>query len=320
MSKQVKENTEDERHIQKFKVKKLSESHCRPWEQDFHDIAHSAAQHPNLPPSKMLSGLSLASIQISSRVSTDFPYSEPSRRRCSASNSTAKLRQTVSSSTVGQFSQRRARKSASTSTLSLLSQSALPVSLDNKFHTEALGELLQDDDQFGFVVMDGNGCLFGTVCGSTRNVSTSSASIFRSTVAWQSALRFADLRLEKRHNYVRKVAETCKQLFITDGQRPNVRGLCLAGSAEFKDVLNKSDLFDPRLKAVVIKMIGVSYGGENGFAQAIDLASDALANVKFVQEKKLISSILMKLRRTRASTASACETLSRASKWVPSTN
>ena len=31
---------------------------------------------------------------------------------------------------------------------------------DNKFHTEALGELLEDDDKFGFIVMDGNGSLY----------------------------------------------------------------------------------------------------------------------------------------------------------------
>jgi len=38
----------------------------------------------------------------------------------------------------------------------------------------------------------------------------------------------------------------------------------------------------------VIKIVDVSYGGENGFNQAIELAADALANVKFIQEKKLI--------------------------------
>ncbi len=30
-------------------------------------------------------------------------------------------------------------------------------------------------------------------------------------------------------------------------------------------------------------------GGENGFSQAIELSADTLANVKFVQEKRLIS-------------------------------
>ena len=32
----------------------------------------------------------------------------------------------------------------------------------------------------------------------------------------QSALRFARLRMEKRHNYVRKVAETAVQMYITN--------------------------------------------------------------------------------------------------------
>lgn len=48
-------------------------------------------------------------------------------------------------------------------------------------------------------------------------------------------------------------------------------------------------MFDQRLKAIVVKIVDVSYGGENGFNQAIELSADALANVKFVQEKKLIS-------------------------------
>lgn len=41
---------------------------------------------------------------------------------------------------------------------------------DNKFHTEALSELLEDDSKFGFIVMDGNGSLFGTLAGNTREV------------------------------------------------------------------------------------------------------------------------------------------------------
>ncbi|KAL4591518.1 hypothetical protein LXL04_004486 [Taraxacum kok-saghyz] len=36
---------------------------------------------------------------------------------------------------------------------------------DNKFHTEALNELLESDDKFRFIVMDGNGTLFGTLSG-----------------------------------------------------------------------------------------------------------------------------------------------------------
>src|SRR5438045_9538758 len=47
-------------------------------------------------------------------------------------------------------------------------------------------------------------------------------------------------------------------------------------------------MFDQRLQSKVIKVVDVSYGGENGFNQAIELSSETLGNVKFIQEKKLI--------------------------------
>ena len=50
--------------------------------------------------------------------------------------------------------------------------------------------------------------------------------------------------MEKRHNYVRKVAEVAVSLFITN-DRPNVAGLVMAGSADFKTELSQSDMFDP---------------------------------------------------------------------------
>ena len=160
---------------------------------------------------------------------------------------------------------------------------------DNKFHTEALSELLESDARFGFVIMDGNGTLFGVVSGNTRTV------LHKFSVdlpkkhgrGGQSALRFSRLREKARHNYVRKVAELASQHFITDN-KVNVTGIVLAGSADFKSVLSQSDLLDYRLRPKIVQLVDVSYGGENGFNQAIELAADSLANVKFVQEKRLI--------------------------------
>merc|ERR1719191_731506 len=97
---------------------------------------------------------------------------------------------------------------------------------DNKFHTENLAELLEDDDKFGFIIMDGNGCLLGTLSGNTRAI------LHKFSVdlpkkhgrGGQSALRFARLRLEKRKNYVRKVAETAVKMFM-ENDKPNVKGI-----------------------------------------------------------------------------------------------
>jgi len=161
---------------------------------------------------------------------------------------------------------------------------------DNKFHTEALNELLESDDRFGFLVMDGQGTLFGFLSGNSREV------VHKVSVdlpkkhgrGGQSALRFARLRMEKRHNYVRKVAELCTQFFIT-AEKVNCTGLVFAGLADFKTELSQSDMLDPRIKDKIIKIVDVSYGGENGFNQAIELSEEVLKNVKFIQEKKLIS-------------------------------
>ena len=65
--------------------------------------------------------------------------------------------------------------------------------------------------------MDGSGSLFGTLSGNSREV------LHKISVdlpkkhgrGGQSALRFARLRLEKRHNYIRKVAELATQFFIS---------------------------------------------------------------------------------------------------------
>jgi peptide chain release factor subunit 1 len=161
---------------------------------------------------------------------------------------------------------------------------------DNKFHVTDLKDLLENEDQFGFIIVDGSGALYGTLQGNTRTI------VHKFTVelpkkhskGGQSSVRFARLRIEKRHNYLRKVAETATQVFITN-DKPNVNGLILAGSADFKNELMGSDMFDQRLKPKVLKVVDVSYGGENGFNQAVELSQECLSNVKFVQEKKILS-------------------------------
>ncbi|KAJ3697548.1 hypothetical protein LUZ61_001253 [Rhynchospora tenuis] len=171
---------------------------------------------------------------------------------------------------------------------------------DNKFHTEALSELLESDDKFGFIVMDGNGALFGTLSGNTREV------LYKFSVdlpkkhgrGGQSALRFARLRMEKRHNYVRKTAETATLHFINPStSQPNVSGLILAGSADLKTELSQSDMFDQRLQAKILKVVNVSHGGESGFNEAIELSAEILANVRFIQEKKLIGKFFEEIRQ-----------------------
>jgi peptide chain release factor subunit 1 len=111
--------------------------------------------------------------------------------------------------------------------------------------------------------------------------------------------------MEARHNYLRKVAEMATQVFITDN-RPNVKGLILAGSADFKTELSKSDLFDARLQEKVLQIVDIAYGGSVGFNQAIHLSSECLGNIRFILEKKLILQFFTELQMDSGKT---CYTL-----------
>ena len=169
---------------------------------------------------------------------------------------------------------------------------------DNIFHLNELKYLLQDNDKFGFLIMDGNGSLFGTLQGSTKviinkfNVNLPK----KHSRGGQSSNRFERLRSETRHNYLRKVGEELTKSFITNNI-PNIKGLILAGSAEFKNDLQKSDLFDPRLAPIVLKIVDISYGGEMGFNQAIKLSQDSLKNVKFIHEKIVLERFYVEIAK-----------------------
>ncbi|KAF0972450.1 hypothetical protein FDP41_009353 [Naegleria fowleri] len=169
---------------------------------------------------------------------------------------------------------------------------------DNKFHVEPLQELLESDEKFGFIIMDGNGCLYGTLSGNTSTVLQKISVDLpkKHGRGGQSALRFARLRLEKRHNYVRRCAELAVQHFITN-DRPNVSGLILAGSADFKVDLTRTDLLDQRLQAIILKVVDIAYGGEIGFQQAIELSQECLKEVNFIREKKIIDEFFTEISK-----------------------
>jgi len=159
----------------------------------------------------------------------------------------------------------------------------------NHFITDPLKELLESDEKYGFIIVDGNGTIWATLQGNARNIVT------KFTVdlpkkhgrGGQSSNRFANIREEKRNAYVKKVCEYTTSSFITD-DRPNVAGIVIGGYADFKTQVSESHFLDPRLKKIVVNVVDVSYGLEQGLNQAIDLSRGVLKDIKLVQEQNLI--------------------------------
>lgn len=163
---------------------------------------------------------------------------------------------------------------------------------DSRFHCDALHSLMSHEEKLGFIILDGNGCMFATLSGTTKNI------LHQFSVdlpkkhgrGGQSSARFGRIRVEKRELYLKKVIENANNLFWDKTkEKATVTGLIIGGCAEFKDQLNRSDLLDPRLHRIVWKVVVTSYGGDNGLNQAIHESRQYLSEYKITKEKKIIA-------------------------------
>ncbi|MCL7022789.1 hypothetical protein MKW94_014830, partial [Papaver nudicaule] len=88
---------------------------------------------------------------------------------------------------------------------------------------------------------------------------------------------------------VEMIADLATQYFIDqDTMQPNISGLILAGFDYLMEALCLSGRLDPTLRDKVLCHALVSYAGDSGFNEAIDLSSKFLADGEFVQEKHLV--------------------------------
>ena len=165
-----------------------------------------------------------------------------------------------------------------------------------EFDTRVLESTLDDDTCYGFIIIDGSGVLFAKLDGQNKTILPNGFTVDlpkKHGRGGQSALRFARLRMEKRHNYLTKVKDECVKCFITDDM-PNVKGIIIAGIAELKHEL--VDMLDPRLKAVIIEVIDVAYGHTDGLKQAIALSADRLTGLKLSDEISTLKSFFNEIQ------------------------
>ncbi|CAK80746.1 unnamed protein product (macronuclear) [Paramecium tetraurelia] len=167
---------------------------------------------------------------------------------------------------------------------------------DNYFHIEQLEPLLKLEPSYGFIIMDGNGALFGKVQGISKETLKSFNVDLpkKHNKGGQSSLRFSRIRYWARHNYLIKVSEQAKNCFISD-DKPTIKGLVLAGIADFKNKLAESPALDKRLQPLILSIVDVNYGGENGFNQAIQYSQEVLQNQKLQREKDLVAKFFLSL-------------------------
>jgi peptide chain release factor subunit 1 len=163
--------------------------------------------------------------------------------------------------------------------------------------------------RYGIIVIDGNGTLFarldpqqGTTILKRLQVSLPK----KHGRGGQSAPRFERLRREAIHNYLSKVAENAKSVYLNSQQHglANVDGFILSGSANLKQELVKSDLLGLQIQNKILRLVDVSYGGDNGLQETLRLCTDIFADIKSTQERQLLDEIFSQIKHSSATNES----------------
>lgn len=132
----------------------------------------------------------------------------------------------------------------------------------SKFQTDEIREMLIDNKSFGFLLINGDSYLIaiseGLFSHNYQPTAVKHRILFQEKVdlpnrhnkGGQSSVRFARLRLEHRHHYLKKVSEITNSIFLSreENLKKKITGLIIGGIADLKDELVASDLLDPRLQ------------------------------------------------------------------------
>ncbi len=169
---------------------------------------------------------------------------------------------------------------------------------DNKFHIEVLEDQLQNNDEYGVVVVDGESAYLyrvGNVKTLIKKVEVSLPN--KQGRGGQSQKRFERIRVEKRLWYIKNIAELCTQYFInSETQMVTVKGIILAGCGDFKTVLSELSSLDARIKAKILNIVTIASGGESGLNEAMSLSKDHLVGLKLTEEIDLLNRFFEALR------------------------
>jgi peptide chain release factor subunit 1 len=179
---------------------------------------------------------------------------------------------------------------------------------ETHFLTDFLQQQIMDNindfnaRRYGIIVVDGNGTLFARL---DPQQGTTILKRFQVSLpkkhgrGGQSAPRFERLRRESIHNYLTKIADNAKSVYLQNGLA-NVDGFILSGSANIKHELIKSDLLGAPIQNKILRTVDVSYGGDNGLQETLRLCADLFADIKLTQERQLLDEVFSHIKLSSA--------------------
>lgn len=155
---------------------------------------------------------------------------------------------------------------------------------DSSFYTEPLEKMVENQDAYGILVMDGREATFGLLKGTEliklRDVhSTAHAKVRK---GGQSARRYERLIEEATRNYYKRVGETMDELFLG-----KVKGVIVGGPGPTKEYFLEEKPFNYQHK--ILGVVDTGYTGFQGLREVVAKAEDILKEQEAIKEARLVN-------------------------------
>jgi peptide chain release factor subunit 1 len=165
---------------------------------------------------------------------------------------------------------------------------------DKQFVLDPLKQMMDDENEYGLVVLDGRDATIAILRGKTiiPIKSTHSEVPGKMRAGGQSAPRFQRLRAGALNDHFKKIAGYMKDEFLP---RQYLKGIIIGGpGTTVNNFMNKNHITgDVQKKILGVK--DLSYTGEFGLRELVEKADDILSKEDIIREKKLMKQFFLLL-------------------------
>jgi len=176
----------------------------------------------------------------------------------------------------------------------------------SRFELDPLRQMLTEKSVYGLLVIDRREAYFGFLRGNRIEPVSGVTSTVpgKQRKGGQSSVRFQRLRLIAINEFYKKVGERASNTFLAEKDFfERFKGVLIGGPSPTKEEFASGGFLHHEIQKRVTGLFDVAYTNEDGLAELVDAAQDALKGMDIVKEKAVMNRFLQELVKEHGSAA-----------------
>jgi peptide chain release factor subunit 1 len=168
----------------------------------------------------------------------------------------------------------------------------------SNFELQPLLQMLEEKYVYGLLVLDRREAFWGFLRGNRIEPMGGATSTVpgKTRKGGQSAARFGRLREIAKEEFYTKIGERSSAIFLAEKNYfERFKGVLIGGPSPTKEEFERGTFLHHEVQKRIIGLFDVAYTNEDGLAELVDAAKDALKGMTVIKEKALMEKFLREL-------------------------